>query len=494
MKLSSILGLNARSRLFLYKYNTRYGRKIANSKLLTAGVLRKAGIAHPRVIKKFKSPSDVMEFDWGSLPDKFALKPSRGLGGEGIIVVKKRVRVGVRVREKNRTVFGYLLKRLRLLRRILPRKAEDGWITTRREKVTADDLKLHTLDILEGAYSMGNVPDVAFIQEYVGRHKVFRRYAFRGTPDIRIIVFNKVPVMAMLRLPTRESGGRANLHQGAIGVGVDIATGITTKAIWHGKQIRLKPGTNIKLHGIKIPNWTEALEMAVKAQMATAMTYKVKKFGAKEPVIKHDSGINYVGVDIVISPDKGPQVLELNAQPGLQIQLANVAGLKKRLERVEDLDVIDAEHGVRIAKALFAERYLGRIASKDSIKKISVWEEIKIVNGRKKSMKLVAKIDTGAWRTSIDKDLARHLGLLTKSNILWNRKIRTSVGREERPVINLKYFLAGRKINTIASISKRSHLRVPVIIGRRDLAGFLVSPNYSDKPLTWVPPMWNKKI
>jgi hypothetical protein len=81
------------------------------------------------------------------------------------------------------------------------------------------------MDILEGAYSLGNVPDSAFIEEFVGRHKAFRRYAYRGTPDIRVIVYNKVPVMAMLRLPTKESGGRANLHRGAIAAGIDMATG-----------------------------------------------------------------------------------------------------------------------------------------------------------------------------------------------------------------------------------------------------------------------------
>ena len=118
---------------------------------------------------------------------------------------------------------------------------------------------------------MGNDPDVGFIQEYIGRAEVFRRWAFRGTPDIRVIVFNKVPVMAMLRLPTKESGGRANLHQGALGVGVDIATGITTKAIWHGEQIVFKPGTERKLRGIKIPDWNLVLETAVNASIASGL-------------------------------------------------------------------------------------------------------------------------------------------------------------------------------------------------------------------------------
>jgi len=181
MKLSSILGINARTQAFSYKVNTIRGKKTADSKIQTDRVLTKAGIAHPEIYKKFRHPKEVASFDWTHLTDKFALKPSRGMGGEGIIVVKERLELS-------------------------------SWLTTQKTKVTVEDLKLHTLDILEGAYSMGNVPDVAFIQEYVGRHKCFRKYAYRGTPDIRIIVFNKVPVMAMLRLPTKESGGRANLH------------------------------------------------------------------------------------------------------------------------------------------------------------------------------------------------------------------------------------------------------------------------------------------
>ena len=218
MKVSNILGLNARTQLFAYKYNTRRGKRIADSKLQTARILKIAGVPIPEIYKKFRDPRDVIDFDWINLPSSFALKPSRGLGGEGIIVVKKRAFK----KDSNKKELEQSI-----------------WLTTQKTRVSIDDLKLHALDILEGAYSMGNVPDVAFIQEYIGRHKAFRKYAYRGTPDIRIIVFNKVPVMAMLRLPTKESGGRANLHQGAIGVEVDIATGITTKAIWQLSSLLL---------------------------------------------------------------------------------------------------------------------------------------------------------------------------------------------------------------------------------------------------------------
>jgi len=423
MKTSSILGLNARTQLFAYKYNTKRGKNIADSKIQTARVLQKAGVPHPEIFKKFKDPQDVFRFDWNSLPDKFALKPSRGMGGEGIIVVKKRLKDG-------------------------------GWLTTQKERIKIDDLKLHVLDTLEGAYSMGNVPDVAFVQEYVGRAEAFRRWAYRGTPDIRIIVFNKVPVMAMLRLPTKESGGRANLHQGAIGVGVDIATGITTKAIWHGTQIVFKPGTERKLGGIKIPNWTTVLETAVATQIA--------------------SGLGYAGVDIVLHPIKGPQVLELNAQPGLQIQLANMEGLKRRLDRIDDLVVADAQHGVKIAKLLFAGRYQDIAQMEEGIKTIGTKELVKIVAADGTKEEIWAKVDTGAWRTSIDKVLAKRLGLLQRGNVLWVKKVKTSMGVEKRPVINLRFYLAGRKIDTIASIANRGGLRRLMIIGRRDLGGFLV--------------------
>lgn len=444
MKISHILGLNARSRLYLTPYNKKRGRKIADSKLKTKKVLLKEGIPTPSSYATFKSPGDVYSFKWEALPDSFVVKPDQGFGGEGIIVVRKKAR------EK-----GY-------------------WITSKKELVNIEDLKIHILDILDGVYSLHNIPDRALIEEYVGKHKVFRKYAVRGTPDIRIIVFNKVPVLAMLRLPTRESGGKANLHQEAIGVGIDIATGITTWAIQRGGYIRFKPGTERKLNGIKIPNWTDCLTLAVRTQEV--------------------SGLGFLGCDIIMHPDKGPMVLELNARPGLQIQLANKVGLRKRLDRVEDLEVRDAEHGVKIAKALFAERFADRVAAEEGIKTIGVWEPIRIVSREGNKVEVLAKIDTGAWRTSMDRGIAEKLGLLHPSNILWSKKVRTSLGKEERQVINLKYYLAGRRIKTIASLASRSHLRVPVIVGRRDLEGFVVSPKHKARPLGWVPEMWAKRI
>ncbi|MEK7521679.1 MAG: sugar-transfer associated ATP-grasp domain-containing protein [Patescibacteria group bacterium] len=425
MKLSSILGLNSRSAIF--GNNSARSKRIARSKILTKRILRRAGVPTPKLYKVFRTDRDISNFDWGKISSSFALKPSKSSYGDGIIIVRKRVDV------ENKLTPSY-------------------WVTSQRKKIYKEDLDLHVLDILEGAYSVGNVPDIAFCEEYIARHKVFRRFAYRGTPDIRVLVFNSVPVMSMLRLPTVESGGRANLHKGAIGVGIDIETGVTTYAIHHGERIEYKPGNSkVKFSGIKIPSWSQILEVAVSGAAA--------------------AGLDLCGVDVVLHSERGPQVLELNSQPGLQIQLANMAGLRKRLERVEDLRVLDAEHGVRIAKALFSSH--AKRKSEDT-HVLGIAEKIKIrtANGAKRVVE--AKVDTGAHRSAIDKKLARELGLLKARNILWKRKVRSTFGEEERPVISLVFWLRGKKIVTQAGVADRKNMKKRVIIGRRDLGGFLV--------------------
>jgi len=408
MKIASILGLNARARLF--PNQSRHARKIARSKILTKRILRRAGIPTPRLYKVFRKNEDIVNFDWRKISSSFALKPSKSSYGDGIIVVRK--------------------------------KSVDGkaWITTQRKKLYAEDFDLQVVDILEGAYSIGSVPDIAFCEEYV---------------DIRVMVYNKVPVMAMLRLPTPESGGRANLHKGGIGVGIDMETGITTYAVHHGEYIRHKPGTQKKLSGIKIPYWNQILEIAVRAQAV--------------------SDLELSGVDIVLHPERGPMVLEINSQPGLQIQLANMAGLRKRLERVEDLRVLDAEHGVKIAKSLFSSHIVTRKSKKDEASQVlGVFEKIKVRDAEGKRRMIEAKIDTGAWRTAIDKTLAQEMGLLTTRNVLWNKRVKSALGIEERPLIGLTFWLKGKKVVTQAGVADRKNLAKQILIGRLDLGGFLI--------------------
>jgi alpha-L-glutamate ligase-like protein len=428
LKTDSILGMNARNRLYLV-YNPKKGRRIADSKLLTKKRLQAVGIPTPQVLAVFKTAKDIFDFNWLTLPDNFVLKPCSGYGGQGVVVVKKKA------------------------------KWAGEWRLMDDSVINVADLRLWALNILAGEYSLHNLPDFAFVEERIKIRKIFWRYAYQGTPDIRVIVFNKVPVLAMLRLPTPESQGKANLHQGAIGVGIDVATGITGFGICRGKIIKEIPWTKRKINGLKIPFWNIILTLAVRCQE------KIPELG-------------FAGVDIVLDKDRGPMVLELNARPGLEIQNANLIPLKRRLERVEGLEVINAEHGMRIAKALFAGRYADRIMAQEGLKILKTSEEIKVISPGKKAFPVSARIDTGAFRSSIDKGLAKKLGLLKKTNILWREgekyAYRSAQGRQSRPIIAFNFWLAGRKIKSSASVADRTKVKHLVLIGRNDLGGFLV--------------------
>lgn len=432
MKIRDVLGLNSRNHLYTSVYNTRRGKAIANSKLLTKKTLRSANVRVPRTYSVIKSMEQLENFDFLKLPSDFVVKPNNGLGGEGIIVIEQQGEFA------------------------------GEWIDSQGSTWTVADLRLHIGDILAGRYSMDDLPDIAYIEERVRVHPVFEKYSYHGTPDIRVIVYNRVPVMSYVRLPTEESGGRANLFQGAAAVGIDIATGITTYGVHHAKPTEFFPGTRRKLANIVIPQWEEILETAVDASEAI--------------------GLGYMASDIVLQPvddDKKtgivaavPMILEVNAQPGLKIQIANRAGLKERLARLKGLKIVSAKHGIRVAQALFADpkladRGLGR-------KTVGAVEEVEVLGLNGKREMVNAKIDTGADGSSIDRVLAEELGLLESENILYYDYFRNALGRKKREIVGVTFIMAGRKMKTQISIADRSRLRTKMIVGRRDLKHFAV--------------------
>ena len=136
-------------------------------------------------------------------------------------------------------------------------------------------------------------------------------------PDVRVIVYRGYPAMAMVRLPTRASDGKANLHQGAVGAGVDISLGETLTGVLGNEPVDEHPDTGALIAGLVIPHWDFILQSAARG-------YEVTELG-------------YLGVDMVIDRDKGPLILEMNARPGLNIQIANGGGLLSRLRRVDEI-------------------------------------------------------------------------------------------------------------------------------------------------------------
>lgn len=177
------------------------------------------------------------------------------------------------------------------------------------------DLAYHISDILSGIYSLEGLEDRAFLEALVHPDNAFDAVTYRGVPDIRIIVYRGVPVMSMVRLPTRASDGKANLHRGAVGVGINMGNGTTLSGVYRSGVVTHHPDTDNPVTGIQVPHWERLLLIAARAVDMI--------------------NLNFLGVDLVIDRDRGPLLLELNARPGLQIQVANQAGLLKRLESVD---------------------------------------------------------------------------------------------------------------------------------------------------------------
>jgi alpha-L-glutamate ligase-like protein len=461
-KSRSILGMNARNLHYIRPYNFHRARNIADNKLLSKIILKKGNLPVPQKIAVIRTHDELERFDWDSLPPTFVLKPNRGFGGGGIVVVYAK-----------------------------SKKENHTWIKADGSKIHSRDLQDHIRNILDGSYSLSGTPDIAFFEERMKLSKTFKPYTFKGIPDIRLIVFNSVPVMAMLRLPTKESGGKANLTQGAIGVGIDMASGVTTTAVY-GKKARIVeyiPGTRLTLSGIQIPYWKDILQLAVEAQ--------------------HVSKLGFLGADIAIDKERGPVFLELNARPGLQIQVANQAGLKERLERVSGLKIKSVSHGIRVGKNLFGGEVEESLEEISGRKIITTIEKIKLFGINGKDIEVKAKIDTGAKSTSLDTELAKKLGLretLEKFDTFLQKEsyeikrgkgneiekdfltkyqkniphlegltlVFSASGSSIRPIVKLSFIMDEEVVSSRINIIERKDLQYPILIGRNDLRKFLI--------------------
>ncbi|WKZ29707.1 MAG: sugar-transfer associated ATP-grasp domain-containing protein [Candidatus Dojkabacteria bacterium] len=485
---TKILGLNHRNRLIMRKLNPRKYKKYADDKLLSKKLLAKYRIKTPELFKIIRTKEQIEYINWSSLPKSFVIKPNRGTHGAGIIVF-----------------YGQ-------------KKGKLEWIMPNMESMSVNDIKQHLADIIDGKFSIDGKADVAFFEERIVNHKTLKPFSYRGIPDIRVIAYNSIPIMAELRLPTKESKGTANLHAGGIGVGIDIASGVTTTAIHRkgfdmiGDQYNEIEETldspKIPLQGIKIPFWDKILELTAKCQQ--------------------HSKLGFLGVDIAIDAEKGPLILELNARPGLAIQLANQEGLLERINQVRRLKKKSVAKAIMIAKNLFGgeiEEQVESITGKEIIglvetvtitpvdEVIEALAALKSSTKRKKQVKIPtevikAKIDTGARKSSIDYRLAIQLGYkeLEKVQELFDKTYKTSAAAHEamepykarlsefdyissfivvrsgngitiRPIIRANIALGGIKKTYILTVSNRSAMIYPVILGRKDLKEFLIDPS-----------------
>ncbi len=281
---AGVLCMNSRNYDVIFKNNQRRLYPLVDNKVMTKQLANKIGINTPGLIGKIDHQYEVknlLEIIKGY--KEFVIKPAQGSGGKGVLVITNYEN------EIFRTASG--------------------------REITYAEVYQHISNILSGLYSLGGKYDSAVIEELVHFSDIFKDYSYQGVPDVRVIVYKGFPAMAMTRLPTKESGGRANLHQGAIGVGLDIATGRALHGVVRNKPISIQPDTGADLMKIQVPFWREHLIIGAKAFEMT--------------------GLGYLGADIVLDAFRGPMMLELNARPGLAIQIANGSGLATRLKEIE---------------------------------------------------------------------------------------------------------------------------------------------------------------
>ncbi|SHO56122.1 alpha-L-glutamate ligase-like protein [Vibrio quintilis] len=286
LKSKGILGMNQRNHSYIGRYNDRARYPLVDDKLKTKIIAEQAGCTVPELIGVIRSQHEVKKIhqlvrQWPS----FVIKPACGSGGKGILVIA----------------------------------SHQGTTYTKPSgaTITEEDLERHISNALAGLFSLGGKNDVAIIENMIQFDSCFNGFSYEGVPDVRVIVFQGYPVMAMIRLSTKASDGKANLHQGAVGVGIDIASGQAVRAVQFGQPVTHHPDTGRDLSELKVPHWERLLVLAASAREMT--------------------GLGYIGTDMVLDKEQGPMVLELNARPGLAIQIANGAGLLPRLKHIEHI-------------------------------------------------------------------------------------------------------------------------------------------------------------
>lgn len=286
LRRKGIMGMNKRNHAYIGRYNDRSKYPLVDDKLKTKLIAQRAGCTVPKLIGVISNQAEVkhiheMVKDWPG----FVIKPARGSGGKGILVVTSH-QAGVYTKPSG-------------------------------SNMNKEDVERHISNALAGLFSLGGKNDVAVVENLIQFDDCFEGFSYEGVPDVRIIVFKGYPVMAMMRLSTSASDGKANLHQGAVGVGIDIATGKAVRAVQFNKPVTHHPDTDKELATLVVPHWERLLTLAASAWEMT--------------------GLGYLGTDMVLDKEEGPMVLELNARPGLAIQIANGAGLLPCLQHIESL-------------------------------------------------------------------------------------------------------------------------------------------------------------
>lgn len=302
LRRAGIVGINRRNAALIMPYNRRSQYPLVDNKLRTKELALEHDIPVPPLYGVIATPHDIRGLETIVKDHKdFVVKPAHGSQGDGIMVIVDRTRKGF-----YRTAGGRI--------------------------VAPDGMSHHLSNALNGQYSLGGQPDQVLVEYRVDFDPIFEGITFQGVPDIRIVVYRGFPIMAMVRLPTKDSDGKANLHQGAVGAGVDLVTGRTLTGVVGNRAVDEHPDTGEPIAGVALPYWRDML-------LTAARCHDITRLG-------------YLGVDLVLDAGRGPLMLELNARPGLNIQLANQDGIMRRIDAIDALGRFDLPAEARVDAAV----------------------------------------------------------------------------------------------------------------------------------------------
>ena len=165
-----VVGINMRNARYLLPNNPRRLYDLVDNKLRTKALAEAEGMNVAETYAVLRNPRDasrVEKFLEGK--DAFVIKPARGSGGKGIMVIDKR--------------------------------AGKNFVKPSGVEVTPGDLGNHVSNILAGLFSLGGKRDEVLIEYRVQPAALLTALSFQGAPDIRVVMLHGYPVMAMLRAP-----------------------------------------------------------------------------------------------------------------------------------------------------------------------------------------------------------------------------------------------------------------------------------------------------
>lgn len=387
-----ILGMNARNLRYIRTKNSSDAISLADSKLKTKNFLSTRWIPFAETYATLWSKQELNNFSFESIKsDYFIIKPNKWSQWKWILIVKK-----------NKNVY-------------------EIW----DEEWTEDEIRLHLIDILHGSFSLHGSSDTVVIEELLTPWIDFARYCDHGLADIRIIVYNYVPITAMVRMPTIHSGGKANLAQWWIWLGINIANGRII-SLFQNKVIHtdIFPLKYEWIRDKAIPFWDDILLFSAQVQAYTKL--------------------GYLALDWVITKN-GPKLLEINARAGLEIQNVNLVPLDSRLRKIEDIKILTPEKWVEIAKTLFQAETISSSIDKKILYREQEWSV--------EEKKITISVDMTRKKSLVSQDLA---------DLVWNGNM---------------YIVTSSHVSILLRKYEISSSCGQVILGMDDVKDYLINPN-----------------